>query len=401
MKTIQLSADGQAVALACSTLGLGDGRAMKPLTPTEWHELAAALQSVDMSPRDLLGCDAQSLRSALPVAGELAERLANLMSRGGQLAFELERLASRGIWVLTRADAEYPDLLKKRLRQTMPPLLFGSGHQSCLEAPAVAIVGSRDVAEDGLRFAEALGRHCARQQVAVISGAARGVDSAAMTAALEAGGISVGITVDPLERVVRRRDVRGPLEEGVLALATPFHPAARWHAGNAMRRNRVVYAMARAAVVVTSSPESGGTRAGAVENLKAHWVPLWVRDDGSPGNRKLIAEGARPLRPSAVEDLNVEALFIPAQPTSLLDSEPPTAVADPTDADIFGVVWPKLRMYLDALRTEREVADHFQLELTQARAWLKRAVAEGLVDVKKRPQRYVANNDAQHALFGS
>lgn len=406
MKTIELSADGQAIALACSTLGLGDGRALKPLKPAEWHGLASELKAADMNPRDLLGSDAQSLQSGLAIAPDLAERLATLMSRGGQLAFELERLASRGIWVLTRADKSYPDLLKKRLGRTMPPLLFGAGSQSCFELPALAVVGSRDVDDEGLAYAEELARRCARQHVAVISGAARGVDSAAMNATLEAGGSAVGITVEPLEQLVRRRDLRLRLEEGALALATPFHPAARWHAGNAMRRNRLVYAMAQAAVVVASSPESGGTRAGALENLKARWVPVWVRDDGTAGNRGLIGEGARPLPAAGIADMEIEELFIGVAPPSLLDAAPETS-GDETPAaahessDLFSAVWPKLREYLREPRTERDVADRFGLELTQARAWLKRAATDELVEVKKRPQRYVVKNGAQHLLFGS
>jgi predicted Rossmann fold nucleotide-binding protein DprA/Smf involved in DNA uptake len=319
MRTMQLSADGQAIALACSSLALATRGNLKPLQPKEWHSLTLAMREADLRPGDLLGREAASLRSALGIAPSMAERLADLLSRGGQLAFELERLANRGIWVLTRADDSYPSLLKKRLRSSAPPLLFGAGSQSSLECPALAVVGSRDVDPDGLAFAEALGRRCGRERIAVVSGAARGVDAAAIKGALEAGGTSIGITVDPLERLVRRQDFRAPIEEGVLTLATPYHPSARWHTGNAMRRNRLIYAIAHAAVVVAASAEGGGTRAGALENLKARWVPLWVRDDGSAGNRKLLHDGGRLLPEEAIEDLNLDTLFASTDVPSLVD----------------------------------------------------------------------------------
>ena len=102
-----------------------------------------------------------------------------------------------------------------------------------------------------------------------------------MNGAVSRGGVAVGVTVDPRERL-GRKELRSAIADELLTLATPFHPSARWHAGNAMSRNRLIYALAQAAVVVASSPEKGGTRSGALENLKANWVPLLVRDDGSP-----------------------------------------------------------------------------------------------------------------------
>ncbi len=78
-----------------------------------------------------------------------------------------------------------------------------------------------------------------------------------------------------------------------------------------MRRNRLIYVLSRAAVVVASSLEKGGTRSGALENLKARWVPLHVRDDGSPGNRRLISEGGHPLSADEpVEHIALERLLV-------------------------------------------------------------------------------------------
>jgi len=240
MTTLPISADGQAIALACSPLALQGDRSLKPLTPGEWHELSIALRSSDLRPSDLVGLAVDDLRDALSLAAPLADRLASLMSRGGQLAFEVERLSAWGIWILTRADDAYPLALKHRLRGQAPPVLFGAGPQTSLRLPAIAVVGSRDVDDEGLRFASSLGRHCAAQGYAVVSGGARGVDLAAMTGALSHSGPAVGVTVDPLERLVRRRELRVAITDELLTLVTPFSPSARWHAGNAMRRNRLI-----------------------------------------------------------------------------------------------------------------------------------------------------------------
>lgn len=393
MITLPMSADGQAVALACSAIAPAADGSHKPLTAREWHALSLTMRSTELRPRDLLGMAADDLRETLGVAEDLADRLAGLLSRGGQMAMEVERLASRGIWVITRADDAYPLLLKKRLLGQAPPVLFGAGPQAGLTNRAIAVVGSRDVDEDGLEFAAALGQRCAVQGRAVVSGGARGVDEAAMHGALSHGGPAIGVTVDPLERLVRRRELRHAITNEQLTLVTPFHPSARWHQGNAMRRNRLIYVLAEAAVVVASSAEKGGTRAGASENLKARWVPLHVRDDGSAGNRKLIAEGAQPL--AALDDLDLTRLM-DRPDLSLLDAIPsgiephiPSAPESIDADDVFAAAWPILARHLTQPRTEREVADATGLELTQARAWLKRAVDEGRLEVKSRPKRYV------------
>lgn len=386
--TIPVSPDGQAIALACSAIAARGDRSLKPLTPSEWRKLSIDLHAAELRPRDLIGLTEGEIRESLGYSPQGAERLARLLDRGGQLAIELEGLASRGIWLLTRADKGYPSSLKERLGPQAPPVLFGAGPQAALRNHGIAIVGSRDVDEEGLQFAAALGRRCAEQGFAVVSGGARGVDLAGMSGALARGGAAIGVTVDPLERLVRKRELRTAIADELLTLVTPFHPAARWHAGNAMRRNRLIYVLAQASVVVASSTEKGGTRAGALENLKANWVPLWVRDDSSPGNRQLLAEGGRPLSPLDPAGLDIAQLAEDPR-TTLLDApeeEIPQALAA---GSLFEAAWPILSPYLREPRKEKEVAEEFELELSQARAWLKRAADEGRLQTTKRPKRYL------------
>jgi DNA processing protein len=410
--TIPISADGQAIALACSGLALQGESSIKPLTPREWHELSGAIVRSDWArPRELLGREPAELRDELGVASEMAERLSRLLARGGQLAFEIERLASRGIWVLTRADDSYPPRLKKLLLGQAPPVLYGAGPQTALSEPALAVIGSRNASEAALEFARGLGRQCARQRVTVVSGAARGVDLEAMLGALEAGGMAVGVTVDPLERLVRRPALRIPLSEETLTLVTPFHPAARWQAGNAMRRNRFVYIMSQAAVVAATDAGSGGTWTGAIENIEHRWVPVYVRDDGEQGSRELIRAGAIPLAPESPSDVDVQSLFhIPL--TSLLDEAQPGTTAsgdekaaevqlEPGNAtDAFWVVWPLLDACLQVPRSERDVADKLHLQLVQTRTWLNRAVDEGLVKLTARPRKLYVVRDSEQLSLG-
>jgi DNA processing protein len=397
--TLPISAEGQAVALAASSLALGGPRSsVKPLSATEWHALSRQIHHADLRPRNLLHMSPEEMRERIDIGPDLADRLSMLLSRGGQLAVEVERLSSVGIWVLTRADDSYPAALRRRLGAQAPPVLFGAGRTDALSAPGLAVVGSRNVDDAGLEYAGALGRLCAEQSLSIVSGGARGVDSAAMGGALDRGGVAVGVTVDSLEKLVRKRDYRMSIAEEQLTLVTPFHPATRWYAGNAMRRNRLIYALAQAAIVVASSIERSGTRAGAIEDLESGWVPLHVRDDGTPGNLDLIKSGASPLSPRVSEveigELlaarpSVQVEIRPAPPELKAAPEVPEIPPAPDSEEIFHLIWPIIARHLDEPRTERDIARHLGLEPTQARAWLHRAVEEGQADVSDRPKRYV------------
>jgi predicted Rossmann fold nucleotide-binding protein DprA/Smf involved in DNA uptake len=449
MTVTALSADSQAITLLCSAIALPRGAEVKPLSPTEWSSLATTVHRSKLQrPGALLRLDDDALRRELEIGAEAARRLTALLARGGQLALELDRLAGRGIWVVTRADDTYPPLLKERLKSTAPPVLFGAGRDALLLEQAIAIVGSREADESSLSFADLLARRCAQGGFAVVSGAARGVDSAAMIAAAEAGGNAIGFVADALEKMARRRDLREHLVDGNMALVSPYHPAARFTVGNAMRRNRLIYCLAEAAVVVAAAGENGGTRGGALENLKAVWTPLFVRadEDAPAGNRDLLAGGGRPLRRDELEDpdainrllrraatesdhqVSLEDTPVAEAPEAVGHSEQavataafPNAASDdqaearpveregseereeaPADSssDLFPVVWPRLGQFLEEPRSEKEVAEAFVLELTQARAWLKRAVDEELVDRLGRQRRYRVASKRPPSLFG-
>jgi DNA processing protein len=297
MSSPRLSPDGQAIALLCSTLALPREASTRPLTPKEWSSLAASIHASELgTPSALFALEAPDIAESLGVSPEAGGRVAELLSRGGQFAVELERLSARGIWIITRADDGYPPLFRSRLKATAPPVIFGAGNPSALVDRSVAVVGSRDADQASIGFATALGRSCARHGLVVVSGGARGIDSAAMLATVDGGGKAIGVVAEALERAVRRPDFRAYLADGELTLIGVKHPAAGFSVGDAMGRNRLIYALAEAGVVVASG-ESGGTRAGALENLKAGWVPLFVRDDSDApdGNRELLDAGGLPI----------------------------------------------------------------------------------------------------------
>jgi predicted Rossmann fold nucleotide-binding protein DprA/Smf involved in DNA uptake len=296
-----LDPDEHSAILLCTTLGMGGGSIRVDATPLkllEWNKLTQKIVESPLgSPGAMLGLSAAEIASTLALTLGEAERITRLLDRGTAATLELERLREWGIWVITRFSERFPSRMKRKLRDSAPCILFGSGNLTLCEPRAVAIVGSRDVDTDGERFADCVGSWAARSGLSVVSGAARGVDKVAMNSALAADGVAIGIVSDSLQKTVRIPKVRSAIASNKLLLLTPFHPATPFSVATAMGRNKIVYSMADWAIVVSSSHNQGGTWAGAVEALRHEWTPVYVRDGLSvpDGNRPLIERGALPF----------------------------------------------------------------------------------------------------------
>ena len=275
----------------------------KPLTPAEWGRFAAWLRDQGKTPESLMtGDPLECLRGWLDPT-VTPDRVRHLLARSGALGLALEKWQRAGLWVMTRSDADYPARLKRRLRLDAPPVFFGCGNRRLLDQGGIAVVGSRAAREEDLRYTSQLGAEIARQGFLVVSGGAQGVDETAMLGALDQEGTAVGVLADSLLRAATSAKYRQDLLSKNLVLVSPFNPEAGFNVGNAMARNKYIYCLADAGIVVTTSKESGGTWSGAIENLKHGWVPLWVREDGDPesGNAALVGRGARWLPGGEIE----------------------------------------------------------------------------------------------------
>jgi DNA processing protein len=306
-----ISSNTQAILLLTAPLIVGRGSSSPDiLTPGEYKRLARHLREIQHEPADLFSQDAtELLRACNPVIDET--RLQRLLGRGFQLSQAIERWQTRAIWVVSRADAEYPKRLKVRLREDAPAVLYGCGDHNLMESGGLAVVGSRHVDDTLIEFTMAVGRLAAKARRNIVSGGARGIDQAAMRGALEDGGKVIGVLAENLEKTSMKRENRNFLLDGQLVLLTPYDPSAGFNVGNAMQRNKLIYALADAALVVNSDLKKGGTWAGAVEQIdKLRLVPVYVRltSEPSPGLDALRKKGALPWPdPKDVDAL--EAVF--------------------------------------------------------------------------------------------
>ena len=391
------------------------------LTPGEYKKFARFLREKQRQPADFLALDVSELLDECNLFID-GNRLKRLLARGFLLSQAVEHWQTRAIWVVSRADPEYPHLLKSRLKDDAPPILYGCGEASILETGGLAVVGSRDIDDALVEYTEGIGRLAAKAKRTLVSGGARGIDQAAMRGALDAGGKVAGVLADSFERTALSRDHRNLLLDGQLVLISPYDPAAGFNVGHAMQRNKLIYALADAALVVSSDVGKGGTWTGAVEQLeKLHFVPVYVRSKGeaTKGLEALRQKGALQWpNPETTEEfdqaltvkvgaqgevpeqeqLTLDTVKEPEQKYHAQDQTPKTDVPSP-DPHVNDKInradelFAKVRTLLDQLlvpMTEAEVAAELNVSKGQAKVWLQRLVKEGVLVKLSKPVCYRA-----------
>ena len=406
---MDLAPRAHAVMLLTVSFGRAGPKEVKPLSAGEWADFACWLDGEEYAPEHLLGRDVRNILAhwssrPAPAPGKstvTSERVESLLARGMALGVSLERWERAGLWALTRSDSSYPDRLRKRLRHRAPPVLFGCGNGSLVGTRGIAVVGSRNAADDDLGFAESFGRTAAEQGYSVVSGAARGVDEHAMLAALRGEGTVIGVVGDSLLRSSTSQKYREHLARGNLVLVSPFQPEAPFRAWQAMERNKYIYCLADAAVVACSKLSQGGTWNGAIEALRAEWVPVWLRPDrmGTSGNVELANRGGRWL-PDRLERLDI--LFGADKVSEVVNVQVPrpfhardTSETAPerTDTEQAATLYHEFLKRLASLMgnggvSRKEVADQLELTQSQVDAWIRRGLDEGQVIKQGRPVRY-------------
>jgi DNA processing protein len=223
-----------------------------------------------------------------------------LKDRHAEATREVERLREiEGADVLVLDDGTYPALLRET--PDPPVTLYVRGQWAeCLEAPCVAVVGSRRCSSYGQNVALMLGRELASRGVTIISGLARGIDAAAHRGALEAGGRTVGVLGTGIDEVYPR-DHRKLADEILArggALVTQFPLGTPPAPENFPYRNRIISGLSLGVVVVEASELSGSlitARLALEQGREVFAVPGNVTSRNSFGTNYLIKSAGAKL----------------------------------------------------------------------------------------------------------
>lgn len=261
---------------------------LRPLSPARFW---AALEQ--------LGGDLQ----AATVSDDL--ELQQLAARTAAAALHASELESQSITLLTPFHLRYPPRYLERLGTAAPPLLYVAGDPTLLTDPErnrLAVVGSRDATEVELDAARAASEAAADHGWEVVSGGAKGVDAVALNAAIAHGGTVIALMTDGVRRAMRKGALRRLVGDGQAVLAAPVHPDAGFTVGNAMARNKLIYALADLTYVAAVVEGEGGTWSGATEALRRSYGRVAVNPDTQAASA-LQTLGAEPAAAADLLDL--------------------------------------------------------------------------------------------------
>ena len=237
-----------------------------------------------------------------------ADTIVNMRPRIS-LDAEMESLKRYKVKVLTCGSATYP----QRLREIYdyPPVLYVRGNPLPEDETCLAVVGTRRATVYGRQVTEEIVSDLARNKVTIVSGLAKGIDSIAHRAALEAGGRTIAVfacgldIVYPAENANLAREI---MEHGALISEYPL--GIRPKADNFPRRNRIMSGLSLGVLVVEAGESSGAliTANQALEqNRDVFAVPGSILSPASRGTNHLIQEGAKLVRNHVdiLEELNL------------------------------------------------------------------------------------------------
>lgn len=255
--------------------------------PATWRELMASFASA-----------ADALAALPDMAGRAGRRGLRIASEADADA-EFARLDALEATLVTHGEREYPAALAGL--DDAPPVLAVLGDIGALHRIGIAIVGARNASANGRRFAERIAADLATDKTfAIVSGLARGVDTAAHEGALAAGGATVSVMAGGLDIVYppENAGLHARIRE-TGAVVSEMPPGAEPKPQHFPRRNRIVSGLSRAVVVVEAARRSGSlitARLAGEQGREVLAVPGSPLDPRAWGANNLIREGATLVR---------------------------------------------------------------------------------------------------------
>lgn len=432
MKKKEYSDNSLAIILLCSHLVVNSkSDKFKPFTTVQWAKLAKVIYNSSLKkPANLFNLSQEQLKKELLISNEESERIISLLNKAGQLSFELEKLANKGINIITRADEEYPKVLRERLKEKCPPVIYYCGDLEILENKFIGVVGSRDIDFEGIDFTKSISSKIVKEGYALVSGGAKGVDSIGQDEVLNKGGKVVSFVADSMISKIMKKEIRESIAKGNLLLMSSVIPNARFTVYSAMERNKYIYGLSEMTTVVASDYNKGGTWAGAIENLKYNWVPVLVRNMGNvpKGNLEIIKKGgiasgdnfevnflkdyittepsenreyyqddllsliANKSEEIKIEDSKKENDVLESKENIKVDEKINTSIeSEQEDYDVYKLVKPLLFNILKEEKSIDQLSEKLNVNKKQVGEWIKRGIEEEVIKKKNKPVRYIIN----------
>jgi DNA processing protein len=192
-----------------------------------------------------------------------------------------QKLKDENVHIIGLDDERYPKSVIERLGENAPPVLFCKGYLPLLNTDSISIVGSRDVSDFAVMLTKRIANRLADGGYNVTSGFAKGVDTSAHIGALESNGTTTMVLSYGLNHLSIKKDIKEFNWERNTLFISQFMPYEKFSGQNAMIRNKLVCALSKAIIVISSGPErdSSGKMSGTFDaGLTAlkYKIPLFV-----------------------------------------------------------------------------------------------------------------------------
>ena len=275
---------------------------------SQLKEYFGSLQDAWKAPEGKLkqaGLDSRSIDALLTVRPRMS------------LDDEMQKLERQGVQVLVCEDRVYPS----RLREIYdyPPVLYVKGNLPNQDEPCLAVVGTRRPTIYGRQVTEEIVTDLVHSKITIVSGLARGIDSVAHRAALDAGGKTIAVFASGLDIIYPRENARlaqAIMEHGALLSEHPL--GVKPKPESFPLRNRIMSGLSLGVLVVEAGERSGAliTAHQAIEqNREVFAIPGSILSPASQGTNRLIQEGAKLVRnyTDILQELNLTIIVQQAE----------------------------------------------------------------------------------------
>jgi DNA processing protein len=245
------------------------------------------------SPQSVFAAPLEALKRVPGIKEQMATSISRF-NKWDEAERELELCQKNGVSIITSLDPSYPRLLSNI--HDYPPLLYVKGNLPEDEA-TIAVVGSRAATAYGKFTTERMSRELSLNGFTVVSGMARGIDSAAHRGALSAGGETIavlGCGIDVVYPPENKHLYEEIAPKGAVVTEFPF--GTQPNAPNFPMRNRIISGLSLGVVVVEATDKSGSlitARMALEQGREVFAVPGIIDSPGSKGTHRLIKEGAK------------------------------------------------------------------------------------------------------------
>ena len=246
-------------------------------------------------PKLVFEAEANELQTIPRFSQKIIDQLLRAKERLNEIDIILEQLRNRNIKVITFLDSEYPKQL--RTISIRPPIIFIL--KDIPEGRSVGIIGTRDTSQFGQEKATEFATELSKEGYIIVSGYAKGIDTAAHYGAVIANGKTVAVLPTGILKFRIHEELSQIVEEFFRqsTIISEFFPLDEWSVGNALARNRITSALSDFILVVESG-DSGGT-VNTVEQAKEQGKKVFLyKGINSSMDERIIALGAIPINSS-------------------------------------------------------------------------------------------------------